>query len=153
LRAAVRRDEHKCHAFVRFNAVPDAEAPMGVRYVAWYRPDHPILTLVAPFFARRFAAMRWSLWTPEASAHWDGREVRYGAGCDASAAPSPDAMGELWKTYYASVFNPARLKLRAMHQELPRRFLKHLPEAPLVRELVQEAPRRLQTFLKAQWRS
>src|SRR5579875_502530 len=44
----VRRDLHKMHAFVRFRkiTVPDEEE----HYVAWYRPDHRIVRVAAPFF-------------------------------------------------------------------------------------------------------
>ena len=38
------------------------------------------------------------------------------------AAPREDEMETLWRTYYASIFNPARIKLAAMHKEMPRRY-------------------------------
>ena len=59
---SVRRDEHKMHAFVRFREMAD---PFGARFVAWFEPAHRIVALAAPFFARRFAGMRWSILTPE----------------------------------------------------------------------------------------
>ena len=43
----VTRDAHKAKAFVRFRRV--AEGDME-QHVAWHRPDHRILPLVAPFF-------------------------------------------------------------------------------------------------------
>ena len=43
---------------LRFKKVTDAE---GERYVAWYKPDHKAIRLAAPFFAARFAGMRWSI--------------------------------------------------------------------------------------------
>ncbi len=52
---AVRRDVHKMHAFVRFRRVEDET---GEHFVAWHRPDHLIVHLAAPFFARRFSVMR-----------------------------------------------------------------------------------------------
>jgi uncharacterized protein YecE (DUF72 family) len=56
-------------------------------------------------------------------------------------------MEELWRTYYASTFNPARLNLDAMRAEMPRRYWGDLPEAQLVRELAREAPRRVAIML------
>ncbi|MGO7668145.1 DUF4130 domain-containing protein, partial [Rhizobium ruizarguesonis] len=29
---------------------------------------------------------------------------------------------DLWRTYYASIFNPARLKLKAMQAEMPKKY-------------------------------
>src|ERR1700742_805560 len=49
---AVRRDEHKMHAFVRFREVGRER---DAHYVAWFEPEHHIVELAAPFFARRFA--------------------------------------------------------------------------------------------------
>src|ERR1700761_1481653 len=44
---AVRRDEHKMHAFVRFREIArDQET----RFVAWFEPEHHIVELAAPFF-------------------------------------------------------------------------------------------------------
>src|SRR5205085_11277712 len=69
---AVRRDIHKMHAFVRFREVEtDGES----RFVAWFEPEHHIVRAAAPFFARRFASMLWSILTPELSAHWDGEAL------------------------------------------------------------------------------
>ena len=60
---AVRRDEHKMHAFVRFREI--GREPNS-HFVAWFEPEHHIVELAAPFFARRFADMAWSILTPEA---------------------------------------------------------------------------------------
>ena len=72
----VRRDSHKMKAFVRFREVPGEHD----RFIAWSEPAHHILERVAPFFARRFAGMRWAILTPEASALWDGEALRFGPG-------------------------------------------------------------------------
>jgi uracil-DNA glycosylase len=42
----------------------------------------------------------------------------------------------MWRTYYASTFNPARLKVSAMLKEMPRRYWKNMPEAALIGELI-----------------
>jgi probable DNA metabolism protein len=145
---AVRREGHKLRAFVRFRLVhpPGAEA----RYVAWFEPAHDVLAREAPFFARRFPAMSWSILTPDKSAHWDGRSLVYGAGVPRAEAPQGDVLEELWRTYYAHTFNPARVKPKMMRAEMPVRYWKHLPEASLIAPLLREAPARVQQMLEQQ---
>ena len=75
--------------------------------------------------------MQWSVLTPDESAHWDQRELVFGPGVPASEAPRTDELEELWRTYYASIFNPARIKLNAMKREMPVRHWKTLPETQL----------------------
>ena len=142
---AVRRDAHKMHAFVRFRMLETGmlETGLGTRYVAWFEPDHHILEAETGFFIRRFAGMHWSILTPEASAHWDGEEVRMGPGGRRADAPAEDAQEDLWRAYYASIFNPARLKPAAMRAEMPKKYWKNLPEAQDIARLMAEAPRRV----------
>ncbi len=108
---AVRRDEHKMHAFVRFREVGRER---DARYIAWFEPEHHIVELAAPFFARRFADMPWSILTPDLCAHWDGLAVAFTPGVAKSEAPTSDRLEETWRRYYATIFNPARLKVKAM---------------------------------------
>ncbi len=140
LSQAVRRDTHKMKAFVRFREVPDEDDA----FIAWFEPEHHIVDRVAPFFARRFAGMRWAILTPGRSAHWDGQALSFGPGGRQSDAPVDDAREELWRTYYANIFNPARLNTRMMQQEMPARYWKHLPEAALLPQLVRDAGDRVQ---------
>lgn len=136
LAKAVRRDKHKMTAFVRFREIA---AEDGAHFVAWFEPEHHIVAAIAPFFVRRFAAMRWSILTPRRSAHWDGRALVVGDGASRADAPDGDALEEIWRTYYASIFNPARLKVSAMRAEMPRKYWRNLPEAPLIRPLIAAA--------------
>ena len=138
----VRRDSHKMKAFVRFREVPGERD----RFIAWFEPAHHILERVAPFFARRFAGMRWAIVTPEASALWDGEVLRFGPGGAPGDAPAEDAGEDLWRTYYAHIFNPTRLNPRMMRQEMPRRYWKHLPEAQLLPTLIQGAGARVRAM-------
>ena len=138
----VRRDSHKMHAFVRFRLVEADEAEGGDRYVAWFEPDHHILRANAGFFMRRFANMRWSILTPRGSLHWDGETMTEGPAAERSDAPQGDPMEDLWRTYYASIFNPARLKIGAMLKEMPKKYWKNMPEAALIPELVAGAQSR-----------
>ena len=127
------------HAFVRFREIRTEDGP---RFVSWFEPEHHILEAEASFFVRRFAAMRWSILTPEASAHWDGAALTTGPGARRADAPAEDAHEELWRAYYASVFNPARLKPDAMRAEMPVKYWRNLPEARLIPRLIAEASRR-----------
>ena len=99
LQKAVSRDVHKMKAFVRFRRVDSDEA--GERYIAWHRPDHRIVPLAAPFFARRFPKMNWSILTPDASVHWNRLNLEYGSGVSAEKG-LPEEWGEKqnvrWKT-------------------------------------------------------
>ncbi len=139
LAQAVRRDTHKMRAFVRFREVTEAEA---VRYVAWFEPEHFIVEANAAFFARRFATMAWSILTPYRSVHWDGAGLAFGPGADPRQVPDDDRLAEYWRTYFASIFNPARLKVRAMTSEMPRKYWRNLPEAAAIPELIRTAQSR-----------
>ncbi|HYW55528.1 MAG TPA: UdgX family uracil-DNA binding protein [Polaromonas sp.] len=136
LAQAVRRDMHKMKAFVRFRTVQDEtfrnHIEGGPLHVAWFEPDHHIVEAIAPFFKRRFTQMRWAILTPERSVEWDGATLRFGPGAQKSDAPPADAGEKLWLTYYQHIFNPARLKLKMMQKEMPRRYWKNLPEAELI---------------------
>ena len=139
LARAVRRDKHKMRAFVRFRTVEEAS---GERYVAWFEPCHHILRSNASFFVDRFATMRWSILTPRGALHWDGQSLCEGPPAERSDAPAGDPMEDLWKRYYASIFNPARLKVGAMLKEMPRKYWKNMPEAALIPDLVAGAQAR-----------
>jgi probable DNA metabolism protein len=123
---AVRRDMHEMKAFVRFRTVLDdtfrSDPEVGPLHVAWFEPEHHIVEAVAPFFARRYKQMRWAILTPERSLEWDGGQLRFGPGGQASGAPAPDADEQRWLSYYQHIFNPARLKqVRVMPTEMTER--------------------------------
>ena len=142
----VSRASHKMKAFVRFRQVED-EA--GEAWVAWFEPAHRVVEITAPFFARRFASMRWSILTPDGSAHWEGAALEFGPPATRGMAPAEDEMEEFWRTYYASTFNPARLKTQAMRSEMPKRYWKNLPEAALIPELVAQSAVRTEAMVAA----
>lgn len=173
---AVRREVHQMHAFVRFRPVALADAPhdgSGPLHVAWFEPQHHIVHAVAPFFVGRFSNMRWAILTPLACLRWwpqapsvaaladhgiapqqalqplAGRPgvLSWGPGARADAAPPADAGEALWLTYYAHIFNPARLKVSTMCREMPRHYWAHLPEAQLITPLVQAAQARSAAML------
>lgn len=140
-RQEIARDVHHMHAFVRFRRIlRDGDE----WFVAFYRPDHRILRLAAPFFRERFSVMRWAILTPDESAYWDGSELHYDRGVDATQAPRGDELESLWATYYQTTFNPARMNLELMRQELPTRFWSNLPEIQNLHTLVADAPQRIE---------
>lgn len=140
METAVRRDAHKMKAFVRFREVTQDAAK---HYIAWHRPDHFVLRKIAPFFSRRFKAMNWTILTQEESVTWDQRELKYFQGVDRSEAPSVDELEDLWRTYYANIFNPARIKIKAMKAEMPVRHWSTLPETAIIDQMLKDAPARV----------
>ena len=104
---AVHRDQHRMQASLRFREIGREQKS---HYVAWFAPAHHIVAATAPFFARRFADMPWSILTPDACAHWDGHAVLMTPGIDTAEAPSDDRLEEIWRCAYAGLSNPARLK-------------------------------------------
>jgi DNA polymerase len=141
----VRREMHKMKAFVRFRPVSDDD---GERFVAWFEPEHHVVRAVAPFFARRFAQMRWAILTPRGSVHWQDGRLRFAAAADRSTAPGPDAGEALWLDYYRSIFNPARVKLAMMRREMPVRYWRNLPEAAAIPSLVAAADDRTDRMVR-----
>jgi uracil-DNA glycosylase family protein len=120
-------------AFVRFRQIG---APPDERYVAWFEPERNV-----NFFLRRFTGMRWTILTPQASATWNGEQLVIGPGASRADAPADDAAEDLWRTYFASIFNPARLKVKAMQPEMPKKYWRNLPEASLIPDLIAGAGR------------
>ncbi|CUH79147.1 UdgX family uracil-DNA binding protein [Tropicibacter naphthalenivorans] len=142
----VSRDKHKMTAFLRFREVGDRNAPRR-SFAAWFEPTHLICEPIAPFFAKRFGDMDWKIFTPDLSIHFNGN-ISFAPG-----QPKPpiadDATEELWRTYYRSIFNPARVKTRAMQSEMPKKYWKNLPEAQLIPEMLAEAQARAQSMADA----
>jgi uracil-DNA glycosylase len=145
----VMRDLHKMHAFVRFRCVT---GPDGDAYVAWYQPDHFIVPLAGSFFSERFAVMRWSILTPDASMRWDPgtKKLELGSGVPREMAPREDDLEGLWRTYYESIFNPARTNLKAMRAEMPARYWKNLPEIQSLPRLLTQADQRTASMIESQ---
>lgn len=141
----VRRDAHKMKAFVRFRKITREGQDY---FVAWHRPDHRIVRKVAPFFARRFKAMKWTILTPDESVVWDEDQLQYGGGVPRSEAPGEDELEELWKVYYANIFNPARIKIKMMKSEMPVRHWPTLPEADIIADLLLAAPQRVEAMIQ-----
>jgi len=136
---AVHRDIHKMHAFVRFRELEGNGTRR--RFAAWFEPEHPITEAATPFFARRFGDMDWVIATPEVTAHFIDGTLGF-TETETQIRPPEDDTEALWLTYYASIFNPARLMVRAMESEMPRKYWKNLPEADLIPDLIRNADAR-----------
>ncbi len=143
---AVKRDAHKAKAFVRFREYTQENNES--HYVAWHDPDHDVIPLVAGFFQRRFNVMNWTIMTPFSTAHWDGEELQFLPGVPVYEHPKQDDMEDVWQAYYRSTFNPARIKLKMMRQEMPTRYWKTLPETKLITSMLQEAEQRVDDMMK-----
>ncbi|HZW74980.1 MAG TPA: UdgX family uracil-DNA binding protein, partial [Caldimonas sp.] len=87
--------------------------------VACFEPEHHIVEAVAPFFARRFPAMRWAIMTPERSVGWDGVALAFAPGVRREEMPAADADDRIWLSTYRSVFRPGRVKLQTLAREMP----------------------------------
>ncbi|MDT0682774.1 UdgX family uracil-DNA binding protein [Roseicyclus sp. F158] len=150
LEKAVHRDMHKMKAFVRFREVGAPDPETGRRsFVSWFEPDHYIAEAMAGFFTRRFASMSWIIATPDMGIAWDGTR--------SELIPDPprppdgeDAAEDLWRTYYANIFNPARLMVKAMQSEMPKKYWRNLPEARLIPDLIASAPARVDAMRAAE---
>lgn len=146
LQKAVRRDIHKMRAFVRFRELP-SEGPRR-SFAAWFEPEHRIVEANAGFFCRRFADMDWAIHTPDLSALW-----REGALSFAPGAPRPDlpddAAEALWATYFANIFNPARIKLGSMRQHMPLKYWKNMPETGQIPAMLNAAEARVRAMQQA----
>ncbi|MEK8031603.1 UdgX family uracil-DNA binding protein [Ideonella sp. DXS29W] len=141
---AVHHCQHKMRAFVRFH---ERRTPEGPQFVAWFEPQHHTLESQASFFQRRFASMRWAIFTPRVSIAWDGARLHQGGPARRDDIPLDDDKQALWLTYYASIFNPARLKLGTMTNEMPRRYWHNLPEARLIAPLAARAAQRAEAMV------
>lgn len=133
---AIRRDCHKMHAFVRFR---EFDYPAGAKsYFAWFIPEHEILRRASSFFIKRFTNMTWTLATPDGAAVWDRRELRFVDTAGAADQPRADDQEKLWRTYYRSICNVARINPAAMMREMPQRYWRHLPEAAEIGVLIRD---------------
>ena len=146
MQKSVHQAIHKMHAFVRFRLV---EGEAEETYVAWFEPPHRVALAGADYFVRRIANLRFSILTPDVAVHWDGRSMSTSEGLDRTSAPAEDQLEDVWRTYYASVFNPARLNSKVMTQHMARKYWGNLPEARLIPNLVSQAQGRTDAMVQA----
>ncbi|MBM9594929.1 UdgX family uracil-DNA binding protein [Roseitranquillus sediminis] len=137
---SVGRDIHKMRAFLRFREVGDSSAPRRA-FAAWFEPEHHIVEPNASFFQRRFGDMDWLIVTPDLSARFEAGQLTFEPGRPRPDIPE-DATEALWTTYFRNIFNPARLKVKAMQAEMPKKYWKNMPEAREIPDLIASAEER-----------
>ena len=142
----VAQAAHKMKAFVRFREVRADDGAEA--FAAWFEPAHRVAEMTAPFFARRFSNMRFSILTPDVCVHWDTHALAVTPGADPADAPAEDRLEDYWRTYYASIFNPARLNPQMMQREMPKRYWRNLPEARLIPELIARAEAQVEDMVR-----
>lgn len=117
---SVRRAQHDMIAYVRFRKRQAAnETP---EYVAWYEPDHDVLSWAAEHFAQRMGRSTWLITTPRGAAFWDGAQLHLDARVALAGehrCETADEAEALWLAYYRSTFNPSRLNEEALEQHMP----------------------------------
>ncbi|WP_279089707.1 UdgX family uracil-DNA binding protein [Bartonella apis] len=143
---AVCHDIHHMHAFLRFKEICGlGNDNFRRRFTAWYEPQHFIIAEAIPFFCRRFSDMDWQILTPKGSAFYFNKRLFFGEPIF-KKPENKDEIEELWKTYFASIFNPARLKVKTMQSHMPKKYWSNLPEAEIVDSLIGDAETRIETM-------
>ncbi|WP_332814330.1 UdgX family uracil-DNA binding protein [Ramlibacter sp.] len=104
---SVRREMHKMKALLRLRPVPDDTRPGETLHLAWFDPTHHIVEALAPWFARRYPALRWAILTPQRSVRWDRERLLLGPGARREDEPGPRGSDARWLAAYHRVFGPA----------------------------------------------
>ena len=143
----VRRCQHKMKAFVRFREIGPPDTTRR-SFAAWFEPTHHTVEPTADFFVRRFSDMDWRILTPDVSAVFENGALRFEPGQEKPDLPD-DASEALWITYFQNIFNPARLKVRAMQSEMPKKYWKNMPEAAAIPDMIAGAPARARAMAEA----
>lgn len=97
---AVRADAHRMRTHVRF-------MPTGDGFLGWYRPEHYVLEANAQLVVRRFPSSPLTIVTPDATAHWDGSVLRFGAGL--SRVDDDDTLRAWWDAHASVILADARV--------------------------------------------
>ena len=127
---------HRFHGFVRFQETSD-----GLFFAA-IEPDHDIVSLLAPHFARRYGSQPWVIYDRRRDKGIfykkpDIHEITLtdkqfntitGDILQHVKSEDEDLYRSLWKAYYKAINIPERKNTRLMLRLLPRRYWKYLPE-------------------------
>ncbi|MBR0956168.1 UdgX family uracil-DNA binding protein [Bradyrhizobium japonicum] len=127
---AVQRDAQRMRDLVRFREIGREQK---AHYAAWFEPEHHIVAFAAPFFARRFADMPWSILTPDVCAHWDGHAISFTPGISRTERPAPGRLEETWRRH----FQPDRLTTT----DAPVKRRRNLEDASILGPLLADAER------------
>lgn len=143
----VRRCQHKMKAFVRFREISHPDAARR-SFAAWFEPTYNTVEPTADFFVRRFGDMDWRIITPDVTAIFENRKLSFAEGQEKPTLPD-DASEQLWITYFRNIFNPARLMVKAMQSEMPKKYWKNMPEAASIPQMIADAPARARAMADA----
>jgi uracil-DNA glycosylase len=143
----VHRCQHKMKAFVRFREIGQPDAPRR-SFAAWFEPTYHTVEPTADFFVRRFSDMDWRILTPDVCAIFEDGKLSFHEGQEKPNLPE-DASEQLWITYFQNIFNPARLMVKAMQSEMPKKYWKNMPEAAFIPQMIADAPARARTMADA----
>lgn len=141
----VNRDLHKMKAFLRFEPI---EQNSEEHFYAWFEPDHLILKPGAQFFRRRFSNMHWTIQTHEGIAQWTPGDALKFSGPQPKLHTGDDPTQDLWHRYYQSTFNPARLKVGAMLNEMPKKYWRNMPETQHISQMIKSSTQRTGEMLE-----
>lgn len=112
-------------------------------FTAWHEPQHRVLRLAAPFFVDRFSNMEWLIATPLGTAAWRGRVLSFGPPAARPAETGDAVLDELWTAYFRATFNPARLRVKAMVAQMPKRHWATMPETASISDMIKAAGSRV----------
>ena len=82
------------------------------------------------------------------TAHFVGGDLTFGPGGARRNLPD-DGSEALWASYFANIFNPARVKLDAMQSEMSKKYWKNLPDTALIAAMLKDAGARVQRMRDA----
>ena len=140
---AVERDVYRMHAFVRFT---ERRIEGKLVFLAWYEPQHRVLHRAAPFFVDRFSNMDWLIATTTGTVAWQDKILSFGPPAPRPADGNDAVLDEVWTTYYRVTFNPARLRVKAMMAQMPKRHWRTMPETAHIGSLVQASGSQVQAM-------
>ncbi|WFU38523.1 UdgX family uracil-DNA binding protein [Bradyrhizobium sp. CB82] len=127
---SVHRDVQRMRDVVRFREIGREQK---AHYAAWFVPEHHIVEFAAPFFARRYADMPWSILTPDICAHWNGHVISFTAGISQTEMPAPNRLEETWRRHFQAD--------RSITPEAPKQRGRNFPEASILEPLLTDAER------------
>jgi probable DNA metabolism protein len=127
---------HRFQGFVRFQETSDG------LYFAAIEPDHDIVSLLAPHFARRYGSQPWVIYDRkrDKGIYYKKPEMHEitltdlqfdritGEINNSAKAGDEDLYRSLWKAYYKAINIPERKNTRLMVRLMPRRYWKYMPE-------------------------
>ena len=129
----VLHEIRRLHGFIRFERLPDGT------YYSRVEPDHPLLPLLAPHFAARFADQRWLIHDlrRNTGVYYDGKtwvflpEVRFPTPPEAALAvrdADETAYQDVWHEYFRTIAIEERRNPRLQRQRVPKRYWGNMTE-------------------------